>query len=282
MSEEYWKFITSNPWEGFVAFVTCILFVFAILLVIYLFIYMWNGFEFPKFKFFSSKSEKTKPVKKQPDSNKQNQKKVQESPEDRLHKINEDYAKRKHQLDLEKQLTDLRHWQETERQRKMREDEQKRKEAERQRKIREDEQKQQEAERQRKMQEDEQKQQEAERQRKMCEAEQKRQEAKRQRKENEAKQKKEALAEYWRSVFSEYGKFTEYNDVNDPDGAARKALAQKILQLSKSEFTRVELFKHYQQLLADYITPLPKDDKQISRKIEIFEEMFCELLNWVI
>ena len=127
----------------------------------------------------------------------------------------------------------------------------------------------------RKQQEAARKQQEAER----LEAERKQQEAERQRKKTEALQKKIACEEYWRKALPEYGKFGEYNDLNDPKGTARKVIAMKILKISNSKFTRAELVKQYRQLIKDF---LPKNDRQITRKKEVLEKACHELLNWAI
>lgn len=122
------------------------------------------------------------------------------------------------------------------------------------------------------------KQQEAELQQRI-EIAHKQQEAEQKCQKDEAKQKKIACEEYWRKALSEYGKFCEYNDLNDPKGTARKAIAMKILNISSNEFTRTELIKQYRQLIKDF---LPKNDRQITRKKEVLEKACHELLNWAI
>lgn len=107
----------------------------------------------------------------------------------------------------------------------------------------------------------------------------KQQEAEQKCQKDKAKQKKIACEEYWRKTLPEYGKFGEYNDLNDPKGTARKAIAMKILKISNSEFTRAELVKQYRQLIKDF---LPKNDRQITRKKEVLEKACHELLNWAI
>lgn len=110
-------------------------------------------------------------------------------------------------------------------------------------------------------------------------AEEKQQEAEQKCQKDKAKQKKIACEEYWRKALPEYGKFGEYNDLNDPKGTARKAIAMKILKISNSDFTRAELVKQYRQLIKDF---LPKNDRQITRKKEVLEKACHELLNWAI
>ncbi len=110
-------------------------------------------------------------------------------------------------------------------------------------------------------------------------AEEKQQEAELKYQKDKAKQKKIACEEYWRKALPEYGKFGEYNDLNDPQGTARKAIAMKILKISNSEFTRVELVKQYSQLIEDF---LQKNDRLITRKKEVLEKVYNELLNWAI
>ena len=107
----------------------------------------------------------------------------------------------------------------------------------------------------------------------------KQQEAEQKCQKDKAKQKKIACEEYWRKALPEYGKFGEYNDLNDPKGTARKAIAMKILKISNSDFTRAELVKQYRQLIKDF---LPKNDRQITRKKEVLEKACHELLNWAI
>lgn len=107
----------------------------------------------------------------------------------------------------------------------------------------------------------------------------KQQEAEQKCQKDKAKQKKIACEEYWRKALPEYGKFGEYNDLNDPNGTARKAIAMKILKISNSDFTRAELVKQYRQLIKDF---LPKNDRQITRKKEVLEKACHELLNWAI